>query len=209
MILEHLYWTFKNEFSSHICDEIVKYAEQKNFQKGFVGASLEEIETVKNTEQYKNNLKQIRDSDVVWLTEQWIHNEVIPFVQTANRNANWDFNLASFEPLQFSNYNVGQFYDWHPDQSKKLYTDAGKENMTRKISVSVILNDEFEGGDLQFRDQRDTINNVGEDTITMTCEEKGKGTVIVFPSFVWHRVTPVTKGVRKSLVMWNIGDKFR
>lgn len=208
MILDHHYWVFKNELSPHICDEIVKYAEQKDFEKGVVGGSVDEVKKIQDTDEYKHSLKQIRNSNIVWLPEQWVHNEIIPFVNTANKNAKWDFNLVTFETLQFSRYDVGQFYDWHPDQSRKLFTDEKKKNMTRKLSVSVILNDDFEGGDLQFREQIDPIDNNNKDTITMTCEERGKGTVIVFPSFVWHRVTPVTKGVRKSLVMWNIGPKF-
>ncbi len=209
MILNHHYWIFKNELSPHICDEIVRYAEQKKFEKGIVGGSVEEVKKIQDTDDYKHKLKQIRSSNIVWLPEQWVHNEIIPFVNTANRNAGWDFDLVTFETLQFSRYDVGHFYDWHPDQSAKLYEDEKKKNMTRKLSVSVILNDEFSGCDLQFRQQIDTINNPDKDTTIMTCEERGKGTVIVFPSFLWHRVTPVTKGVRKSLVMWNIGYKFK
>ena len=208
MILNHHYWIFKNELSPHICDEIVRYAEQKNFEKGIVGGSVEEVKKIQDTDDYKHKLKQIRSSNIVWLPEQWVHNEIIPFVNTANRNAGWDFDLVTFETLQFSRYDVGHFYDWHPDQSAKLYEDEKKKNMTRKLSVSVILNDEFSGGDLQFRQQIDTINNPDKDTTIMTCKERGKGTVIVFPSFLWHRVTPVTKGVRNSLVMWTIGKPF-
>ncbi len=209
MILKNNFWVFKNQLSPHICDEIVKYAEQKNLEKGIVGGSVDDVKKIQDTADYQNRLKQIRSSNIVWLPEQWIHNEIIPFVNMANKNAGWDFDLVSFETLQFSRYDVGQFYDWHPDQSAKLYQDEAKKNMTRKLSVSVILNEEFSGGDLQYRQQVDTIDNSDKDTKITTCEERGKGTVIVFPSFVWHRVTPVTKGVRKSLVMWNIGYKFK
>jgi PKHD-type hydroxylase len=71
---------------------------------------------------------------------------------------------------------------------------------TRKLSVVVALNDGFEGGQFQ-------INTNGEhnpETIPLP-----KGRLVVFPSYILHRVTPVTKGVRHSLVVWVVGPKFR
>ena len=76
----------------------------------------------------------------------------------ANKNAAWDFDLVSFETLQFSRYDVGQFYDWHPDQSAKLYQDEAKKNMTRKI-ISYIF------------------------SITITCDFKNQRTILSFNLF--------------------------
>ena len=208
MRLKYHWWTFKKAISNHLCDEIVKYANLKNFEKDTVGSPKKEL----NLEEYQNNLKQIRDSNVVWLNEQWVHNEIIPYVTQANINANWNFELNGFESLQFTKYDVGQFYDWHPDQFEPVNEEDNPKKTIRKLSVSVLLSDEkdYEGGDLQFRDQVDGINrDPFISTKISTVEEKSRGTVIVFPSFMWHRVTPVTKGSRYSLVMWNTGYPFR
>ena len=110
MILNHHFWIFKKQLSPYICDEIVKYAEQKNLEKGIVGGSVNEVKKIQDTADYKHKLKQIRNSNIVWLPEQWIHNEIIPFVNMANRNAGWDFDLVTFETLQFSRYDVGHIY---------------------------------------------------------------------------------------------------
>ena len=77
----------------------------------------------------------------------------------------------------------------------------------RKLSMTVSLTnpDEYEGGDLEF-----DFRNQDEASQPRICEEiRPKGSVIVFPSFVWHRVKPVTKGIRHSLVCWNLGYPFK
>ena len=65
---------------------------------------------------------------------------------------------------------------------------------------------EYEGGDLEFdlRDKSDSTSNIQTTKIA-----RKKGSIIVFPSFVWHRVTPVTQGTRYSLVIWNCGLPFK
>ena len=73
------------------------------------------------------------------------------------------------------------------------------------MTVSLTNPEEYEGGDLEF-DFRDTDKG----SQPRVCEEiRAKGSVIVFPSFVWHRVTPVTEGTRHSLVCWNLGYPFK
>jgi PKHD-type hydroxylase len=93
--------------------------------------------------------------------------------------------------LQVATYSVGEHYDWHIDLG------PGK-NSSRKLSLSLQLSDssEYEGGELEFM-------NVKEKT------SREIGTLITFPAFLTHRVTPVTKGTRKSLVAWISGDSFR
>ena len=69
---------------------------------------------------------------------------------------------------------------------------------------------EYEGGELEFdgRDYDPPMRNEAQHVIKAK-EILPKGSIIVFPSFVWHRVKPVTKGCRYSLVLWNIGDPFK
>lgn len=158
------------------------------------------------TEEDKENLLETRNSHIAWLDEPWIYNRLKKYILAANKNAGWNFNVDHTETLQFTKYDVGQFYDWHPDQHHYLYPDDDtNENMRgkyRKLSTTLLLNDpsEFEGGDLEFH-----FNMKETEKATKL---NSKGSLIVFPSFVYHRVTPVTKGTRYSLVSWTLGPPF-
>ena len=104
------------------------------------------------------------------------------------------FDLMGFyEPIQVAEYGVGDFFDWHSDFGQGA-------SSTRKLSLSVQLSDpdEYEGGDLEFMINTDAIK-----------APRTKGTVIIFPSFVLHRVTPITAGIRRSMVGWVTGVPFR
>ena len=107
----------------------------------------------------------------------------------------WGFILNGQEETQIGRYKSSDegFYDWHMDSYPP------KNNIQRKLSCVILLNDpsEFEGGVLQFRGM--------EDEVIL----KGQGDIVVFPSFIEHRVTPVTKGVRYSAVTWAGGPSFR
>ena len=102
----------------------------------------------------------------------------------------WGFELAGSERLQFSAYGPGEHYDWHIDLG------AQHHFAQRKISISIQLNDpaEYDGGDLE----------VSIDSDNKLCA-RSKGAVILFPSYALHRVTPVTRGTRYSLVAWIVG----
>jgi len=107
----------------------------------------------------------------------------------------FDFDLFGFvEHLQYTVYrDKGDHYDWH--------LDRGNANMApRKLSLSLQLSDpsEYEGGDLEIFTATQPLKM-----------EKKKGLLVAFPSFTLHRVTPVTSGVRRSLVVWLSGPKFR
>ena len=97
---------------------------------------------------------------------------------------NYDYDIKEVEDLQFALYNVGDFYGRHKD--------AGKSNK-RILSVSIQLSDpsKYEGGELIF----DSIEPI----------EKAQGTVIIFPSDLYHQVTPIISGIRYSLVQWYNG----
>ena len=100
------------------------------------------------------------------------------------------------EPAQFTEYPKGGFYDWHMDLN--AFGQTG-EHPIRKMSMVVLLSDpsEFTGGNLSFEDH-------GENKIDL---KQGQG--IFFASFLRHRVEPVKKGVRRSLVMWFGGPPFK
>lgn len=144
-------------------------------------------------------VQDIRQSQVGWITltneTQFIYDK-LGFITRSMNGQFWDFDLYGFvEDFQYTVYNGGNdHYDWHMDK-------GNTNTAPRKLSLILQLSDpsEYEGGDLQF-----WIS--GKDPITT---EKNKGLVYAFPSYILHRVTPVTRGTRKSLVVWIAGNKFK
>lgn len=142
-----------------------------------------------------NRNHEARKSEIVWLSYNqetaWIFQLLMSHAIGCNQ-AYYNFDLAGFgEVLQIARYTEGGHYKWHQD--------IGVDELSkRKLSIVVQLSDfnEYEGGELEFLD----------------CPEKapkGKGDIIIFPSFNAHRVTPVISGVRYSLVAWISGNPFR
>jgi PKHD-type hydroxylase len=207
MNLFHNYWYFKSAFSSEFCDKIINHS--KN-QKSKLATTGEYANKKKLNEKEKKDLKKDRNSNVVWLNDQWIYKELHPYINAANKNAGWNFQWDWSESCQFTKYKKGQFYDWHCDSWDKPYNRPNEPNINykiRKLSVTCSLSDpkEYEGGELQFQ-----LRNKKDPNKILTCSEiLPRGSIVVFPSFVWHRVTPVTKGTRYSLVVWNLGYPFR
>ncbi|APV52235.1 hypothetical protein BWI17_01830 [Betaproteobacteria bacterium GR16-43] len=121
----------------------------------------------------------------------WLYRRVGEF---AVRAARWyQFEVTGFfEPLMFLRYGASDHFDWH--------LDCGPDGTcTRKLSISIQLTpeDDYEGGDLEFFPQGGSL----------ACRKLG--TAIVFPSFYAHRITPVTRGTRSTLVVWLHGPTFR
>jgi len=159
------------------------------------------------------NLKYQRNSDLVWLDDTWIYKEIHPFIHQANKNAGWNFNWDRSESCQFTKYKLNQYYDWHCDSWDKVYKSKGPERgKIRKLSMTCQLTDgsEYSGGELEF-DFRQYSPQMRDESqhLRKVPEILPKGSIIVFPSFVWHRVKPVTKGVRYSLVAWHLGYPFK
>ena len=121
---------------------------------------------------------------------------------SANEHAGWKYDIVAAEDCQVTRYTEDGFYLWHNDGMGSHYEVHDKpdnkflhEN-TRKLSMSIILNSEFEGGDFELRDLEERVPRLNE------------GSVFVFPSFLQHRVAPITKGIRYSLVAWFLGPAF-
>ena len=123
-----------------------------------------------------------------------MYRDLDKFIQTANENHFGFGDVRVTENAQFTEYPVGGFYDWHMDCD----TNMAHEPPVRKISMTLLLNDpsEFEGGHLE-------LGAPGK------FAELKQGHAICFASFINHRVQPVTKGVRQSLVVWFGGKPFR
>jgi PKHD-type hydroxylase len=208
MNLNNYYWYFTGALSSKFCDEVVKYAKEKQEELALTGFLNPDKKLSKKELQ---DLKKYRNSNIVWLNDQWIYNEIYPYIHNANKSSGWNFQWDWSESCQFTKYAKGQFYDWHCDSWESPYENTNDKNFynkIRKLSVTVSLTDpsEYKGGELEF-DFRNNVN--GKPNIRKCKEILPKGSICVFPSFVWHRVTPVTSGTRYSLVIWNIGHPFK
>ena len=207
MNLEYYYWYFQSVIPPKICDDILEYGKSKQEQIALTG----DYDPEKVSEDDIKDVSKKRKSNVVWMSDRWIYNEIHPYINLANKNAGWNFEWDHSESCQFTKYGKEQFYDWHCDSWDKPYNkpdDPSRHGKIRKLSVTVSLSDEteYEGGDFEF-DFRNTDSGSNQPRL---CKEiRPKGSVVVFPSFVWHRVKPVTSGTRYSLVIWNLGKPWR
>jgi predicted 2-oxoglutarate/Fe(II)-dependent dioxygenase YbiX len=203
MNLKYNYWYFTSELSKQVCNKIIKAGKNKKSELGIVGNIKE-----KNKKRIKE-IKNKRNSNVSWLNDQWIYETITPYVLGANESAGWNFETSWSEACQFTKYSKGQFYDWHQDSWEEPYKsdNINFNGKIRKLSVTVSLSDskEYEGGELQFK----IFNTKTNDFDLITCKEiLPQGSIVVFPSHILHRVTPVTKGTRYSLVIWTLGNPF-
>jgi|TARA_B100000214_G_scaffold109948_1_gene77593 PKHD-type hydroxylase len=225
MNLTNYYYQFPAVLTPKFVDDILAYGKAHTPEMAITGGASKDDE--KNLDK-KGNLKKSvvkdvqkkRKSDIVWMNDLWIYKEIHPYIHEANQRAGWNFEWDWSESCQFTKYGVGQYYGWHCDSWDKPYSrppladgtrpiDHGK---IRKLSVTISLShpDEYVGGNLEFdfRNQVDWDRN--KKAAIHSCEGiRPRGSIIVFPSFVWHRVAPVTKGTRYSLVIWNLGYPFK
>ena len=195
MILTHNYWFFKKAIPVETCNKILKACHKKG---------IEQATTFKGVNKIKRNCK------VAWINETWIYDIINHFIHAANQNAGWNFQWDWNETSQFTIYEKGEYYGWHNDQGvgTRKHTSKNINGKTRKLSLTLQLTDktEYEGGDFQFRwidsHKKDLLN------ITTVDDARDKGTIMIFPSFIWHQILPITKGKRESLVNWSIGNPF-
>jgi PKHD-type hydroxylase len=198
MYLKNYYYYFEGALSKEFCDQIIENGKKQVEEKASV------------TKDDTRDLSKVRDSSIAWMQDLWIYEKINPYILHANKEAGWNFELVGSESCQFTVYREQQHYDWHQDSFSEPFNRLGSydHGMIRKLSVTISLEDgdSYEGGDLEF----DLRNRPDSQSVIETAKPaRKKGSIIVFPSFVWHRVTPVTKGTRYSLVIWNIGPPFK
>jgi len=212
MNLKNYYFYYKKGFSDKTCDNLIKKYSDYKFNPGEVT-----IDT-KQEDKLAVEPKSTRNSNVFFTAEPELYDLLNPFINHANLNAGWNFQWDWTEACQITKYKKNQFYNWHIDQFQDPYPSDHKymshQNKIRKLSTVVSLSDgsEYKGGDFEmdFRNKRPTGKGKAKDVsnIDVIKSLREKGTVIVFPSFVWHRVTPVLSGTRYSLVAWSIGKPY-
>ena len=168
--------------------------------------------------------EDIRKSKNTWIpTTHWITGWLWHYVQAANRNNFlYDISFIESESMQYASYGVGEYYHWHTDSSisvhyKPQFQTSAREStkddnylrertaieneLVRKISFSLQLSDpdDYEGGNIQFIDESNK-NYIAP---------RQKGSLIIFDSRTKHRVCKVRSGVRKSIVGWVVGPRWK
>jgi len=177
--------TIEPIFTAKLCKEIIDLSSTLKKEQG----------AIEHKEAREYNKKR-RHSTISWLPfnkMQPMYDDLIYLVQKINRNHFGFSNIQITEQAQISEYSKGQFYHWHMDNS----IDMDTEPPVRKLSMTLLLNDssEFEGGNLEIAEKK--------------MSHMKQGHAAIFASFLQHRVTPVTKGVRKALVVWFSGEPFK
>jgi len=201
MNYKKLFYYFDSALSPFLCDKIIEEGYSNNPDFALTGRtgytrSKKEIEKT----------KEIRNSNVSWINDWWVKKELEPYVKRANEMAGWNFNFTKSEASQFTIYEPGEYYDWHRDAQNYPYTQGEQKGLIRKLSVTVSLSnpEDYEGGFLEFSRE----NDFNKKYFYKVREILPRGSICVFPSYTWHRVSPVTKGKRLSLVQWNLGDSY-
>ena len=210
MIRKNDWVAYMEGLDKDTCDKIIRLAEEK----------LEPV----GEETYDRHIENSKDekiTDIVWTDERWIYDAVWSYMAQANEESGWKYEINSAENMQIARYKEGMFYDWHPDGRGDhfgVYKNIGNplvHDRVRKLSMAVLLNDDYEGGEFQFatyHHQEPEMEKTWKDRDAphnrTDIIEKNIGTVIVFPSDIWHRVKPVTKGIRYSLAIWFLGPPY-
>jgi len=197
MQLQYYYHVIKNAIPLEFCDRIIE-----------TGLGLpNNPATVQNDPKRK-----LRKSIVSWIPNDdehsWIYNKIGSIILSTNFK-HWGWQLQQVENMQFTRYEEEGHYTWHADSYRQAYDkDSRWPGMTRKISCTLLLSEpsDYEGGEFQIETQNAAPGDPAR--IENLSDAIGKGTLIIFPSHLFHRVTPVQSGVRQSLVAWYLGRPF-
>ena len=212
-----IYYYWKARVPKEDCEALIEEFDISSAEEGVTGVHSnqetetyypEDIEKIKKEGEwdYLHNKPKneglpnhsIRRTKVNWFPTNHPYNKILcDYVIKANE-IQYHYNITKFTPCQFARYNVGDFYNFHQDAG---HNPIDYEEETRKLSMTVQLSDpdSYEGGEFCF------YNGGLEDDVMM----QEQGSIIIFDSRMWHRVSPVTKGVRYSLVSWSLGPAFK
>jgi len=140
-----------------------------------------------------------RDSSVSFTDDLWLYTLLLPLIEEANENSGWKYEIDSFEWAQIAKYGKDQHYSWHQDG---ISDHNSPEEKVRKLSLVAVLSNGYEGGELEFK-------QIEDEGVSVVQPKMELGSVVIFPSYQWHRSTPVTKGIKQSLAVWCLGPPFR
>jgi PKHD-type hydroxylase len=151
----------------------------------------------------QNTEIRLCDTRVHYINDEsdWIF-DILEYIANTVNDKYFQFDLIGFDRFQYTVYNQpGAHYTYHSDMAFGPVV-ADELKTPRKLSFSLILSDnsEYQGGDFEV---------VSNDVKTPIIIPQQKGQVIAFPSYITHRITPLISGVRKSIVVWAVGPKFK
>lgn len=179
--MRDLYQVWPSALGDEQINRIVELAKAQRAEEATLFSSAED-------------LQGIRSCSVRWLAEPWIRALLWPYVQTASEQG-FQVAVDGRCEMQMATYRSQHrdHYGWHHDVKWH-----GHAPVDRKISVTVQLTDpgSYEGGDIEF------------DEVSTNADFRSKGTVLLFPSYLRHRVRPVTSGTRRALVAWFSGPRW-
>lgn len=180
-IINNKYWLYESAISKKQCELIL---EEADWQAKHTAEVMEKESSILNND--------IRDTTVTFMPP---HSVIGCILNTHLLNINafqWNYDVRAVQDIQIGHYKEGGHYDWHIDTT---YPD--ENNVQRKLSAVLMLSDEndYEGGLLEIKD--------------IELPKLKQGTIVIFPSYMLHRVTKVTKGNRFTAVAWAVGPSFR
>lgn len=181
---------WRGGFTKEECESIRQVGELISFAAGRIGDSNASTEN-----------PDIRVTDVAWIQpvegSKWIFDKMNSLIGRINFDK-FQMQLDRFDGFQYSKYEPGAHYDWHVDT-----TNSPRSGLFRKLSLVLFLSDpaEYKGGEL-------LLNNNGNQENSMSLKPE-MGDLIVFYSHVPHKVVPVSKGLRLTLVTWALGGKLQ
>ena len=207
--LTNEWYIFEGALDKKTCNKIKRLA-RNNWEESSVDTSKGITDEERKTGR-KGDFKpdpKTRISDIAWITDQWVYDTIWPYMQEANQEAGWGYHIKAAESMQITRYRKGGFYNFHRDGNGDHLSayyqpdNAFMHGHVRKLSMTTLLSDSYEGGEFQFA-------SYGKEECKISIPEFSKvGSIVVFPSSMEHRVAPVTKGIRHSLVTWFVGPPF-
>ena len=179
--MRNIWQLYKGALTDEECDKIIEVGNEQEKQDAGIFANSHGDEKVRKTQ-------------ISWIREPWIDSTQEFYFRDANSNV-FGFLADLMPAAQFGTYKEGDFYEWHYDvnwESDRQYD--------RKLSIVIQLSDpnDYEGGVFEFQYPFEQPKGFEE-----------RGSVLIFPSYITHRVTKITKGERKSLVNWLEGPRWR
>ena len=197
MQTKYSYWVFREALSAKDRNKVKRIAKHS----GYMAAAVKDNSGIphKNTD--------VRNSNAAFSDDPYLYDLLCPFVHIANDSAGWKYDLDWFESVQISKYKKNQHYSWHRDGAGDHFGVYNSNNRSggkvRKVSLVACLSNGYVGGDLELALQEQEKEN------EVLYPEMKVGDVIVFPSYVFHRSTSISKGTKYSAAMWCLGPPFR
>ena len=199
------FYIFPNAIPKKECKTLLKYClKHSDFEDASViNKGFTDVNGGEEVEESSRKDHEMRKTAVSFIIDKEnMMNEIVwGFIRQANAEF-FNYSLEYFQAIQFARYKDGGHYDWHQDASPQDLANEG-----RKLSLTMSLTDDttYDGGLLQFYNGGKVYEDKDHD---VERDIKSVGSVIVFDSRDWHRVTPVTKGTRYSIVCWTVGPNF-